>query len=138
MQITPRPVLSLAPYRLTVMALEWTQCEQRSFIDLCRDSWGGQVRAIGRTLMINIAGEKRVSRFGLAVRLVSRRTSVRIRFGSPFSSTVVVCGLCLPSQLMKFFKMALIAARLNAGVILVVEVPLPPPPCPLPPPSPRP
>ena len=95
MQITPRPVLSLAPYRLTVMALEWTQCEQRSFIDLCRDSWGGQVRAIGRTLMINIAGEKRVSRFGLAVRLVSRRTSVRIRFGSPFSSVVVVCGNCL-------------------------------------------
>ena len=30
--------------------------------------------------------------FGLAVRLVSRRTSVRIRFGSPFSSEIVVCG----------------------------------------------
>ena len=41
-----------------------------------------------------------VSWFGLAVlryilRLVSRVTSVRIRFGSPFSSKVVVCGQCL-------------------------------------------
>ena len=33
-----------------------------------------------------------VSRFG---KLVSRGTSVRIRFGSPFSSKVVVCGHCL-------------------------------------------
>ena len=33
-----------------------------------------------------------VSRFGLAV---SRGTSVRIRFGSPVSSKVVVCGHCL-------------------------------------------
>ena len=34
------------------------------------------------------------SRFGLAVRgrLVSGRTSVRYRFGSPFSSKVMVCG----------------------------------------------
>ena len=29
------------------------------------------------------------------VGLVSRRTSVRIRFGSPFSSKVVLCGHCL-------------------------------------------
>ena len=29
------------------------------------------------------------------VRVVSRGTSVRIRFGSPFSSTDVVCGHCL-------------------------------------------
>ena len=38
-----------------------------------------------------------VSRFGLAegVRLVSRGTSVRIRFGSSFSSKIVVCGHCL-------------------------------------------
>ena len=35
------------------------------------------------------------SRFGLAVRLVSGRTSVRYRFGSHFSSKVVVCGHCL-------------------------------------------
>ena len=37
------------------------------------------------------------SRFGLAVRrrLESGRTSVRYRFGSPFSSKVVVCGHCL-------------------------------------------
>ena len=39
-----------------------------------------------------------VSRFGLAVRLVSRGTSVRIRFGSPFSSKVVVCGHCLMTK----------------------------------------
>ena len=39
----------------------------------------------------------RVSRFGLAV---SRGTSVRIRFGSPFSSKVVVLWLC-PWELMK-------------------------------------
>ena len=38
-----------------------------------------------------------VSRFGLAVRLVSRGTSVRIRFGSLFSSKAVVCGHCLVS-----------------------------------------
>ena len=31
---------------------------------------------------------------GKGVRLVSRGTSVRIRFGSPFSSKVVVCGHC--------------------------------------------
>ena len=36
-----------------------------------------------------------VSRCGLAVRLVSRGTSVRICFGSPFSSKVVVCRHCL-------------------------------------------
>ena len=39
--------------------------------------------------------ESGVSRFGLAVRLVSRGTSVRIRFGSPFSAKIVVCGHCL-------------------------------------------
>ena len=32
---------------------------------------------------------------GKALRLVSRGTSVRIRFGSPLSSKVVVCGHCL-------------------------------------------
>ena len=41
----------------------------------------------------------RVSRFGLTVslRLVSRRTSVRFRLGSPFSSKRLwfVCGHCL-------------------------------------------
>ena len=36
-----------------------------------------------------------VSRLGPAVRLVSGRTSVRFRFGSPLSSKVVVCGHCL-------------------------------------------
>ena len=33
-----------------------------------------------------------VSQFGLAIALISRRSSVRICFGSPFSSKVVVCG----------------------------------------------
>ena len=33
-------------------------------------------------------------RFSLTVRPVSGRTSVRYRFGSPFSSNVVVCGHC--------------------------------------------
>ena len=32
---------------------------------------------------------------GKAFRLVNRGTSVRIHFGSPFSSKVVVCGHCL-------------------------------------------
>ena len=32
---------------------------------------------------------------GKALRLVSRRTSVRFGFGSPLSSKVVVCGHCL-------------------------------------------
>ena len=36
-----------------------------------------------------------VSRFGLAVKRGKQRTSVRIRFGSLFSSKVVVCGYCL-------------------------------------------
>ena len=52
------------------------------------------------------------------VPLVSRGTSVRIRFGSPFSSKVVVSGHCLVTLSL----MALIAAHLNAGVILVVTV----------------
>ena len=61
------------------------------------------------------------SRFVLAVRLVSRGTSVRFRFGCPFSSKVLVCGLfrdCVPpSQLMKHQNF-LIAAHLNTGVIV--------------------
>ena len=36
-----------------------------------------------------------VSRFGLEVRRQAGWASVRIRFGSPFSSKVVVCGHCL-------------------------------------------
>ena len=42
-----------------------------------------------------IKKENGVSRFGLAVRVVSRGTSVRIYFGSPFTSKAVVCGHCL-------------------------------------------
>ena len=52
-----------------------------------------------------------VSRFGLAVRLVSGRTSVRYRFGSPFSSKRLwfvdtVLWLCpsLPSETLKWLS----------------------------------
>ena len=45
-----------------------------------------------------------VSRFGLAVRLVSRRTSVRFCFGSPFSSKIVVCGHCLVTLSLTIMK----------------------------------
>ena len=58
------------------------------------------------------------SRFGLAVRLVSGRTSVRYRFGSHFSSKVVVCGHGLVNLFLTInetLKFALIAAHLNAG-----------------------
>ena len=67
-----------------------------------------------------------MSWFGLAVRLgVTRRTSVRFRFGFLFSSKAVVCGHCLVTMSITIYqqnKMALIAARLNAGVILAVTV----------------
>ena len=52
-----------------------------------------------------------------------RGTSVRIRFGSPFSSKFVVCGHRLATLSLTInepLKMALIAADLNAEVILVV------------------
>ena len=66
-----------------------------------------------------------VSRLGLAAR-PSCKTSVRIRFGSPFSSNVLVCGHCLivTSSLTvnETLKMALIATDLNAGVVLLVTV----------------
>ena len=76
-----------------------------------------------------VSPETVVSRFGLAVRrffrLVSGGTSVRKRFGSPFSSEVVVCGHCLvtlPPHNYSDIKMAFIAAHLTAEVILVVTV----------------
>ena len=51
-------------------------------------------------------------------------TSVRIHFGSPFSSKVVVCGHCLVTLSLIInepaLKMALVAADLNAEVIPVV------------------
>ena len=43
----------------------------------------------------------RVSRFGLAL---SRGTSVQIRFGSPFSSKVVVCGHCIVTLSLTIMK----------------------------------
>ena len=49
----------------------------------------------GKSLIVIVLNNVGVNRFGLAVRLVSRGTSVRIRFGSPFSSKAVVCGHCL-------------------------------------------
>ena len=48
--------------------------------------------------------ENGVSRFGLAVRLVSRGTSVRIYFGSPFTSKVVVCEHCLVTLSLTIMK----------------------------------
>ena len=49
-------------------------------------------------------------------------TSVRSRFGSPLSSKVLVCGQScdFASHNEGNIKTALIAAHLNAGVILVV------------------
>ena len=71
------------------------------------------------------------SRFGLAVRLilvsvrlVNGRTSVRYRFGSPFSSKVVVCGhgfVTLPltiNETLKWFSSLPILMQ----IILVVTV----------------
>ena len=50
--------------------------------------------------------------------------TVRIRFGSPSSSKVVVCGHCPVTvhHLLLTHEMALIAAHLNAGIILVVTM----------------
>ena len=65
----------------------------------------------------------RVSRFGLAVRLVSR-ASVRIRFGSLFSSKVVVYGHCfetLPLTINETLKW-LSSLPTLMQVILVVTV----------------
>ena len=55
----------------------------------------------------------------------SGKTSVRFCFGSPFSSKVAVCGHCLVTLSVTSYcniKMALTAAHLNAGIILVVTV----------------
>ena len=48
-----------------------------------------------RTKVSDSEGYGYVSRFGLVARLVRRGASVRIRFGSSFTSKVVVCGRCL-------------------------------------------
>ena len=40
-------------------------------------------------------GEQTFAQLRTGFRLVSRGTSVRIHFGSPFSSKVVICGHCL-------------------------------------------
>ena len=45
--------------------------------------------SLGRHLKGNKGEEASVRRIG--IRLVSRGTSVRFRFGSPFSSNIVVC-----------------------------------------------
>ena len=65
------------------------------------------------------------NRLGLAVRLESRGTSVRIRFGSPFSSKVVVCGQSCDFVLHNYETLKCLSslhAHLNAEVILVVTV----------------
>ena len=61
------------------------------------------------------------------VRLVSRRTSVRIRFGFPLSSKVVACRYCLVTALSLTInetlkRLSSLNSHLNAGVILVVAV----------------
>ena len=70
--------------------------------------------------------EASVSWFGLVVRLVSGRTSVWYPIGSPFCwKKVVVCGHGLVTLSITSYwniKMALIAAHLNAAVILAVTV----------------
>ena len=61
-----------------------------------------QSAQVGQVITPSKATLQFVSRFGLAVRrqaMVSGRTSVRYRFGSPFSSKVVVCGHCLVTNL---------------------------------------
>ena len=67
------------------------------------------------------------SRFGLAVRLVSGRTSVRYRFGSPFSSKkVVVCGHCLVTLSLTINEtlkwLSSLTISMQESVILVVTV----------------
>ena len=69
-----------------------------------------------------------VSRFGLAVRRKAGKRkdlgSIPLRFSFLFKK-VVVCGHCLVTLSITSYrniKMALIAAHLNAGIILVVTV----------------
>ena len=50
----------------------------------------------------------RVSRFGLAVtcaRLICGRTTVQVRFGSPFSSIGVACGQCFVTLPLTIYEM---------------------------------
>ena len=66
-----------------------------------------------------------VSRFGLAVKLVSRGTSVRIRIGSPSTLKVVVCGHCLVTlslTIHETLKWLSSLPTLRQEVILVVTV----------------
>ena len=72
--------------------------------------------------------EKNVSRFGLAVRRYAGKRkdlgSIPLRLSFLFKK-VVVCGHCLVTLSVtscRNIKMALIAAHLNAGIILVVTV----------------
>ena len=73
-------------------------------------------------IIIGIACEPAWPSSKALVRLVSRGISVRIRFRSPFSSKIVVWGHCLVTLSLTINEMALIAAHLNAEVILVVTV----------------
>ena len=61
-----------------------------------------------------------MSWFGLAVRLVSRRTPALLSLQKGWFVDTVL--LFHPSLLTVTLKMALIAAHLNAGIILVVAV----------------
>ena len=68
-----------------------------------------------------------VSRLGLDVGLVSTRTSVPSRSGSPFSSKFVVCGYCLNVTLCLVIhetvnRLSPLLISFNAGVVLVAIV----------------
>ena len=74
-------------------------------------------------IIIGIACEPAWPSSKALVRLVSRGISVRFRFGSPFSSRIVIYGHCLVTLSFTInIKIARIAAHLNAGVILVATV----------------
>ena len=90
----------------------------------------------------------RVSRFGLAVtwraRLICGRTTVQVRFGSPFSSIGVICGQCFVTltvyQILEWFPLAVLTQTHSGGdsgaLGIVPPTPSSPPPPPPPPPSP--
>ena len=68
---------------------------QRSWCLFGRDEFESSVLIYFHRDRTFVTRDVTVSRFGLVVRLVSGRASVRFRFGSPLSSEVVVCGHCL-------------------------------------------
>ena len=85
-------------------------------------------KAQRRYISMRICRHARVSRFGLAVRCYTGKRKdhslIPLRLSFLFRK-VVVCGHCpvtLSITSYRHIKMALIAAHLNAGIILVVTV----------------